>query len=170
MTVRTASDAAPESIAIIVDFLTSIGISARSGTLPADSFLPGLRIVDGGLIYDPAALRWPGDLLHEAGHIATAPAALRGSLNDALTDAPALAHGGEADATAWAFAALVHLRLPLELLFHEGGYHGNSAGLIRTYSLGVYPGVHGLVQAGMALAVADAGIPAYPHMIRWLRE
>jgi hypothetical protein len=91
-------------------------------------------------------------------------------LNDALAEAPALPHGGEADATAWAFAAVVHLRLPMELLFHEGGYHGNSAGLILTYSLGVYPGVHGLVQAGMAVVTAESGVPAYPHMIRWLRE
>lgn len=159
-----------ESTAIIVEFLASVGIPVRQGTVPTDSFLPGLRIVDGGLIYDPAALRWPGDLLHEAGHIATAPAADRASLNDALVDARALPHGGEADATAWAFAALTHLRLPLELLFHDGGYHGNSAGLILTYSLGVYPGVHGLVQAGMAVATAEPGVPAYPHLMRWLRD
>ncbi len=62
---------------ILVDFLNAIGISTREGAVPSDSFLPGLRIVDGGLIYDRAALRWPGDLLHEAGHIATAAAAQR---------------------------------------------------------------------------------------------
>lgn len=157
---------------ILVDFLNAIGISTREGAVPSDSFLPGLRIVDGSLIYDRAALRWPGDLLHEAGHIATAAAAQRPSMNDALADTPASAHGGEAEATAWAFAALTHLRLPPALLFHEGGYHGRSAGLMRTYAAGVYPGCHGLVQAGMALSAADAaraGEPAYPHMMCWLR-
>lgn len=163
----------PDTTGIIVDFLNSIGISARQGEVPADSFLPGLRIVDGGLIYDLRALRWPGDLLHEAGHIATVPAALRGALNDALNDAPTSPHGGEAAATAWAFAALTHLRLPLALLFHDGGYHGKSAGLIQTFSFGVYPGSHGLVQAGMALdgaTAASTGALPYPHMIRWLHE
>lgn len=162
-----------DAIQTIVDFLTSIGIRVRAGSVPADAFLPGLRIVDGGLIFDPAALRWPGDLLHEAGHIATVPSALRAKLNDALADAPTSPHGGEAEATAWAYAALVHLRLPLPLLFHDGGYHGKSAGLILTFTLGVYPGSHGLVQAGMALSPAEAartGAQPYPHLIRWLRD
>lgn len=159
-----------EPVSTIVEFLSRIGIPVRAGTVPADSFLPGLRIVDGGLIYDPAALQWPGDLLHEAGHIATVPAANRACLNDALADAPASPHGGEVEATAWAFAALTHLGLPPDLLFHEGGYHGHSAGLVMTYSMGVYPGVHGLVQAGMTLAAPSDGVPAYPHMLRWLRE
>ncbi|HWS25661.1 MAG TPA: hypothetical protein VN259_03725 [Xanthomonadales bacterium] len=159
-------------IQVLVDFLNGIGIGAYEGAVPVDSFLPGLRIVDGCLIYDRAALRWPGDLLHEAGHIATVPAAMRAGLNDALADAPESPHGGEAEATAWAFAALTHLRLPLSVLFHEGGYHGKSAGLILTYSAGVYPGCHGLLQAGMALGAADAaraGVQPYPHLIRWLR-
>jgi len=67
---------------------------------------------------------------------------------------------------------LTHLRLPLTLLFHDGGYRGNSAGLIATFSMGVYPGCHGLVRAGMTLtgdAAAAAGVAPYPHMIRWLR-
>ena len=88
-----------DALQTIVDFLTSIGIRVRTGSVPADAFLPGLRIVDGGLIFDPAALRWPGDLLHEAGHIATVPSALRPILNDALADAPTSPHGGEAEAT-----------------------------------------------------------------------
>lgn len=165
---QTVSD----PIQTIVDFLNAIGISARPGVVPEDSFLPGLRIVDGGLIYDPVALRWPGDLLHEAGHIATTPSDLRAGLNDALVDAPTAPFGGEAEATAWAFAALMHLRLPLPLLFHDGGYHGKSAGLMVTYSMGVYPGCHGLTQSGMALSIREAartGMPAYPQMIRWLR-
>ena len=160
-------------IEILVDFLNGIGICAQEGAVPADSFLPGLRIVDGRLIYDRIALRWPGDLLHEAGHIATVPAALRAGLNDALADALASPHGGEAEATAWAFAALTHLHLPLSVLFHDGGYRGNSAGLMLTYSAGVYLGCHGLVQAGMALNAADAaraGVQPYPHLIRWLRQ
>jgi hypothetical protein len=42
-----------------------------------------------------------------------------------------------------------------------------------TFSLGVYPGLHGLMQAGMAHGVAEAkqlGAEPYPRMRRWLRE
>jgi hypothetical protein len=150
----------------LLDFLAGIGITVSEGAVPADSFLPGIRLVAGTLVVDRAALRWPGDLLHEAGHIATTPAALRASLDDQLADDPAIAHRGEAEATAWAWAALTQLALPAELLFHEGGYHGHSAGLALTYAMGVYPGATGLAQAGMTRLGGEDG---YPRMQRWLR-
>ncbi len=151
----------------IVVFLTTIGIKVQIGTVPSDSFLPGLRVVGGGLIYDPMQLRWPGDLLHEAGHIATVPEAQRALLNDAMEDLSNQAHGGEAEATAWAYAAIVHLQLDPSVLFHDGGYQGQSASLIYTFGLGVYPGAHGLAQMG--LCSTSAGTSAYPQMLHWLR-
>lgn len=156
----------------IVEFLCSIGLDVRAAAVADDAFLPGLRIAAGSLLVDRARLRWPGDLLHEAGHIATTPAAARAHLDDALASAPAIAHAGEAEATAWAWAALQHLGLAPDLLFHAGGYHGRSAGLATTYGLGVCPGAHGLAQAGMTLLgdqARKAGLPPYPHMLRWLR-
>lgn len=157
----------------IVDFLKSIGISVQEGKVAADSFLPGLCIANGSLVYDNAALRWPGDLLHEAGHIATAPASIRSLLSDSLDDSPPAPHAGEVEATAWAYAALVHLGLEPSILFHPDGYHGKSARLISTYALGVHPGSFGLAQAGMTLLGVEASLaatPAYPHMIQWLRD
>jgi hypothetical protein len=151
----------------LLDFLAGIGIEVREGEVPADSFLPGIRLVAGALVVDRAALRWPGDLLHEAGHIATTPAALRTQLDDKLDDDPAIAHRGEAEASAWAWAALTRLGLPAELLFHAGGYHGQSAGLALTYSMGVYPGAAGLARAGMAKLGGEGG---YPQMLSWLRD
>ncbi len=68
----------------IVAFFIGIGIPVREGLVAPDSFLPGLSIVDGSLVYDSATLQWPGDLLHEAGHIATVPSSMRAMLNDAL--------------------------------------------------------------------------------------
>jgi hypothetical protein len=168
----TTPDAAINLTDRIVGFLCGIGIDVHEETL-ADSFLPGVRIVDGGLRFDRKILRWPGDLLHEAGHIAVVPAPWRATLNDALEDQVDLPHVSEIEATAWAFAAITHLGLDPSVLFHEGGYGGKSAGLIMTYSLGIYPGCFGLAQAGMTLIGQDAlraGLPAYPHMIRWLRE
>jgi hypothetical protein len=160
-------------ITLIVNFLTTIGISVQETDVGDDSFLPGLRVVNGGLIFDRAKLVWPGDLLHEAGHIATIPSAERALLNDAMEALNAHAHGGEAEATAWAYAAIVHLQLDPAVLFHAGGYHGQSDSLISTFGYGVYPGAFGLSQMGMSLLSADAiaqSVAPYPHMTRWLRE
>lgn len=167
-----ARRAGAEPTTIILDFLGRIGVPVRLAPVPDEAFLPGIRIVAGSLVVDRARLAWPGDLLHEAGHIATTPAAQRARLDDAMAAAPASAHAGEAEATAWAWAALRHLDLAPEVLFHTGGYHGRSAGLIATYGLGVHPGAHGLAQAGMTVLgeqARAAGVPPYPHMLRWLR-
>lgn len=157
----------------ILDFLRGIGIAVREAEVPEGSFLPGIRIERGGLRVDRARLLWPGDLLHEAGHLAVVPAALRPALDDALQDLPAVPHGGEIEATAWAWAALRHLGLHSAVLFHDGGYHGRSASLRTTFGLGVYPGASGLAAAGLTLLPAQVvagGPPAYPHMLAWLRN
>lgn len=160
------------SLEAILTFLREIGISASEGVVPPDSFLPGIRVAHGALVFDRDSLAWAGDLLHEAGHIAVTPASLRPTLDDLLAASSAVPHAGEAEATAWAYAAIVHLKLPPSVLFHAGGYHGNSAGLITTFSCGVYPGAFGLSEAGMTLignAAQTAGVAPYPHMSRWLR-
>ena len=45
--------------------------------LPDACFLPGVRVDRGRLLVDEARLLYPGDLLHEAGHVAIMPAAER---------------------------------------------------------------------------------------------
>lgn len=157
----------------IAGFLNQIGLEAAPGAVPADAFLPGVRILAGRIVYDPATLAWPGDLLHEAGHLAVAPAALRPTLSDGIELPDEVLHAGEMEATAWAYAAVCHLGLDPAVLFHAGGYHGNSAGLVATYSMGVYPGAAGLAGAGLTHvgpAARDAGLPVYPRMSRWLRD
>lgn len=158
---------------IVTGFLKDIGITVIEGPVSGDSFLPGVRIANGMIVHDIASLRWPGDLLHEAGHIATMPSALRHLLNDALQESISAPHAGEVEATAWAYAAIVHLGLPPSVLFHDEGYDGRSASLILTYTHGVYPGCFGLSQAGMTLLgdEADAAaIAPYPNMHQWLRD
>lgn len=165
---------APDPVlARIVAFLQAVGIPVREASLGDDAFLPGVRVEDGGLLFDRARLRWPGDLLHEAGHLAVLPAARRAAMSDDLAGHEDVPHAGEIEATAWAYAATVAIGLAPTVLFHEGGYHGKSASLAMTYSMGVYPGAHGLVQAGLAAVGADAaarGLPTYPTLLRWLRE
>ena len=60
-----------------IEFLNRIGISIRQVKLQTDSFLPGLSIEQGCILIDREALTFPGDILHEAGHIAVVPAAER---------------------------------------------------------------------------------------------
>lgn len=157
----------------ILAFLDEIRLPVAEGPVPEDSFLPGVRIAGGIVVYDRAALRWPGDLLHEAGHIAVTPSRLRPALSDGLAQMPCVEHAGEVEATAWAFAAVAHLRLHPSVLFHDGGYGGHSEGLIASFAHGVYPGAHGLAQAGMTAVGAQAqraGVAPYPQMLRWLRD
>ncbi|MEP7188409.1 MAG: hypothetical protein ABI901_04360 [Roseiflexaceae bacterium] len=74
--------------ATIVAFLRGIGLVVRSGRIPEQSFLPGIWINHGTLVVDEAGLSYPGDLLHEAGHLAVASPERRATIvGDAGADA-----------------------------------------------------------------------------------
>ena len=60
--------------------------------------------------------------------------------------------------------------MPLAALFHPAGYRGQAPGLIINFALGVYPGVHGLIGAGLAANKAFGEFGAYPQLLRCLRE
>lgn len=157
----------------ILDFLAGIGIPVVETTLPPDSFLPGIVIRDGGLQVDPDRLQWPGDLLHEAGHLAVLPPDLRARASDDLADEQHVPHAGETEAMAWAWAAVHAIGLPPEVLMHEGGYHGQSAAVLQMYAFGIVPGLRGLCEAGMTAARGFSAEPLdvqYPQMRRWLRS
>src|SRR6218665_1336524 len=89
----------PDTLRILA-FLDEIGIPVSQGTTRADSFLPGIEIRDGGLVIDPAQHFYPGDLLHEAGHIACTDPANRPTLCNVESDP-----GEEMAAIAWSYAA-----------------------------------------------------------------
>lgn len=157
----------------IAGFLASIGIPLEARGLDASTFLPGVTVEGGAIVYDPARLTWPGDLLHEAGHIALTSPGARHTLSGRIAPELQELHADEPEVTAWAFAAIMAIGLHPSVLFHPGGYHGKSEGLIFTYMNGVCPGVGGLVAAGMVLTPAQAaaaGLRPYPSMLRWLRE
>jgi hypothetical protein len=157
----------------IADFLVSIGIEVVPARGLGECFLPGIRVERGRLFVDESELKYPGDLLHEAGHLAVAPAGVRPTLGGEVTIPGEDMEAFEVLATAWAYAAVMHIGLDPRVLFHEGGYAGKSDGLIFTYGAGVYPGAWGLQQAGMAAsgeAARALGVEPYPHMLRWLRD
>ena len=157
----------------IANFLIDIGIDVVPTTLDNQSFLPGIQVKDGKLLVDESKLTYPGDLLHEAGHLAVAPATIRNTLSGEVIIPGADMDSIEVQVTAWAFAAVRHLDIDPKVLFHEGGYRGKSRKLILTYSLGVYPGVFGLQQLDLTAAgslASDLGVEPYPHMLKWLRD
>jgi hypothetical protein len=152
---------------LIIDWLREIGLTVRVGQLGAGTFLPGVSLEPGGLVVDPERLLYPGDLLHEAGHLATMLPAQRASAqSNAGSDM-----GDEIAAQTWSYAAAVHLGLAPEFVFHPAGYKGASKTLIETYRDGK-AGVPLLQWMGMTLdakRAAEISAPPYPKMIRWLR-
>jgi hypothetical protein len=143
----------------IAGFLNEIGIDVTQGELGDDCFLPGIEVVDGGLRVDPRRLRHPGDVLHEAGHLAVLPADGRETFEDPAVGIERL----EVRAIAWSYAAALHLGLDPAVVFHEGGYRGKSNALLLGFACGVYPGAADLVELGMT----DTGM--YPRMRTWVR-
>jgi hypothetical protein len=152
---------------LIIDWLQQIGLTVRLSPLGADTFLPGITLEPGGLIVDPERLLYPGDLLHEAGHLATMLPAQRASTgSNAGSDM-----GDEIAAQTWSYAAAVQLGLPSEMVFHSTGYRGAAETLVQIYRDG-NAGVPLLQWMGLTLdptRAAAISIPPYPHMIRWLR-
>jgi hypothetical protein len=152
---------------LILDWLQQIGLAVRLAPLAAGTFLPGVTLEPGGLIVDPERLLYPGDLLHEAGHLATMLPAQRASTGSNVGSDMA----DEIAAQAWSYAAAVHLGLPPEMVFHPAGYKGAAQTLIQIYRDG-NAGVPLLHWMGLTLdstRAAEISIPPYPHMIRWLR-
>lgn len=150
-------------------FLAEIGLDVRTGDVGEQTFLPGIKVDHGGLLVDEARLKYPGDLLHEAGHLAVMPPERRSRAHINVGQKAA----EEIMAIAWSYAALVHLRLNPEVVFHPDGYRGGSQALIENFASGRTVGVPMLQWVGMTLdgrRAAETGGAPYPAMIKWLRD
>ena len=150
---------------LIIAFLERIGIGVTLEPLSDDTFLPGIAIRDGALVADPAKLRWPSDLLHEAGHIAVTAPEDRPTLNQVRDDP-----GEEMAALAWSYAAALEIGLDPRILFHDD-YRGGGAALASGFAAGRGVGAPMLAWFGMCSEPhrRDDPLPAYPKMARWLR-
>jgi hypothetical protein len=153
----------PETDAIIA-FLRETGIAVAVEPLPG-SLHPGLTVRNGGIVVDPERLKWPGDLLHEAGHIAVTEPERRPDLS-AVSGDP----GEEMAAIAWSWAAAAAIGLAPEILFHDE-FAGGSGNLIADFAAGYGIGVPMLVWFGMTAdrRAKEPGRAVYPAMERWLR-
>ena len=153
----------------IASFLIETGIPVKAGAVAADAFLPGITVCPAGLVIDESQLLHPGDVLHEAGHLAVAAPADRFAMQSHVGDDPA----HEMMAIAWSYAAVVHLGIDPAVVFHPQGYKGQAADILAAFQSGRGFGVPMLQYHGMcsdAQRAAASNTPAYPVMRHWLRQ
>ncbi len=153
----------------IVNFLTEIGLKVKVEKIWRKTILPGIIIKNGIIIIDEKKLFYPGDILHEAGHLAIIEKTKRTSININVGNDPS----EEMMAIAWSYAAAVHLNIPLNLVFHEHGYKGESMNLMNSFSEGSCVGLPMLQYLGMAFDKKNAeleGVKSFPEMVKWLRD
>lgn len=156
----------------IIAFLEFTGIKYRLEPIEGASFLPGLKLNNGTLIIDTEKLIYPGDILHEAGHLATASPAERKTMCDILPDCD-IHQAGEMMAIAWSYAACIYMGIPPEVVFHEQGYRGGSQSLLNNFAEERYIALPILEWTNMAYdkkKAAQLNVQPYPHMQNWLRE
>lgn len=161
-------ETANEATDKITAFLHEIGLAVRCGPIEGDTVLPGIKVAAGVLIYDPAKLTFPGDLLHEAGHLAVKRPNDRKCCGPDLGSDPA----EEMMAISWSYAAGLHLGLPPELVFHSAGYRGGARSLLDNFAGGRYLALPMLQWIGLTYdeqRARELNTPPFPKMKCWLR-
>lgn len=148
----------------IICFINKAGVTVKKISLTETTFLPGIKIHCGELLVDLERLEHPGDLLHEAGHIALMTSAEKRTLIGDLTPYRTPGNDDELAVILWSYAALISLEISPEVVFHDAGYKGDAQWLIEQLEGGNYIGLPLLVWMG--LCTQDA----YPKMKQWLRE
>ncbi|MCF4101903.1 hypothetical protein L1I30_09510 [Gillisia sp. M10.2A] len=147
----------------IIDFLHSININIIEKELSPETFLPGLKIEGDTIFLDKEKLKYPGDMLHEAGHIAVTEEGIRPFLGTKDSDSINPTEGDEIAAILWSYAASHYLKLDLNIVFHTNGYKNDSKWLIEQFNNQNYIGLPLL--EWMSLCEKDE----FPVMKKWLR-
>lgn len=147
----------------IVNFLNSINIRVVEKKLPNDTFLPGLSLKGNTIFMDLEKLKYPGDLLHEAGHIAVTEEKIRPFIGTEKIGSNWPTDGDEIAAILWSYAASCHLNLDLEIVFHPEGYKNDSRWLIEQFNSKNYIGLPLLEW----MSLCDK--KDFPIMKQWLR-
>lgn len=151
-------------------FLNSIGIETRYEKLDEFCFLPGLSIRNGTIIIDMDALKYPGDILHEAGHVAVVTAAERKNLSTAGVEKREHRDAEEMMAIAWSYAACIHLDIDPKFALHDFGYGGGGSHYANCFNNKQYFGLPMLQWKGMTADEKNAvsmNVKPYPHMLKW---
>lgn len=159
-----------DPFALSLDFIRTIGLPIASAETLAGSLIPGFALEKGVLYYCEAEILCPGDVLHEAAHLAVIPSAERASLSNDTIGERSESEAEEMMCIAWSYAACLHLGLDPEFVFHAEGYKGGGDYLAENFAQGRYIGVPMLQYVGMALEQSTGDQAAYPAMIKWLRD
>ena len=121
----------------ITRFLQEIGVSIQYRELQEKTVLPGIDTEDGALVIDESRMRFPGDLLHEAGHLAVSGPKQRIRFGGDVKGTG----GEELAAIAWSYAAALHIGIDPRIVFHDQGYKGWSESILENFANGHYFGV-----------------------------
>lgn len=152
----------------ILGFITEIGITVTEKNLSDDTFLPGLELGPGCIYVDYDKLKYPGDLLHEAGHLAVTTPKQRALIGTDAIEQPWPTDGEEIVAILWSYAAAKYIDIPVEVVLHPDGYKGQADWYVNTLESGTYIGLPLLEWMGLT---GPQGSPdAFPKMKHWLRQ
>lgn len=158
---------------LILSFLDEIGITVMEKELADQTFLPGLSLGPDCIYVDYSRLLYPGDLLHEAGHLAVATVEDRRRIGSADANPNWPDGGEEMGAILWSYAALKHIGIPEEVVFHENGYKNDSKWLLDNFNNGIFIGMPFIEWIGIALGKEKAekeNKPAFPQVLKWMRD
>ena len=136
-------------------------------------FLPGLKIQENSIRIDKNRLKYPGDILHEAGHLAVTDKDLRPLIGTPKMDPNWPNLSDEIVSILWSYAAICHLDIKPEVVFHPDGYKNDSAWLISQLESGIYTGLPLLDWMGFFREGTDeeeSNTHTFPKMAKWLRN
>ena len=154
----------------ITEFINNIGISCEEGIVDQHTFLPGVEIMDGAIVYDSIMLDNYGDLLHEAGHLAILKKSDRRTSENSEVIGDLNDEQAEKAAIAWSWAALRELNIAPSVVFHSDGYRGGADVIIEKFENDNYVGVDTLEWLDMTTAYKPKSNEAvFPEMKNWLR-
>jgi hypothetical protein len=177
-----------QDVAKVVSFCQVIGITLHLLSEERESFLSGVWIEDGVVYCNPAKLTCVGDLLHELGHLAVAPATYRGQLNGYLEFGPdcppvmlpdgtenpehrKLIYGCEQATIAWSYAAAVEIGFDPYAIFDQGpnqfedlAFGGEWSSISKSLAMHSHPGLQCLINTGMTTR------HKWPQMNKWLQD
>lgn len=155
-----------EVIARCYAFIRSCGIEIEERVLEEQTFVPGITIEKGRLIVDAGKMKYPGDLLHEAGHIALLLPADRLSMGGDATGGKKELEGYELGVLVWSFFAAQEAGVPAEIVFHEDGYKGDSDWLLENFRNKKYIGLPLLEWMKIAAKRENGEV----EIVSWLRN
>lgn len=154
------------TIAKITSFLSEIGLSIKEAELPEKTFVPGIHIENGAIHYDRSRMTYPGDLLHEAGHLALMLPEDRAMANGDLEPGEGMdVNSLEPGAILWSYLALKNLNIDPKIVFHNAGYKGASDWYIENFESGNYIALPLLEWMG----ICERNGNSIPKIKQWLR-